>query len=969
MKIKSLTLSNFKSFPGTVEIGPFSSEANVFIGKNGAGKSSILFAVRFVVDAHERYGPHERTGLVNENTPDLRAYAEIVFDNDNRAFPGGSVVTIRRAVTQKSDEYTVDGRGVSREEMVSLYEIAGLSKTMPYFVVEQGRIGELARMSSHARMGVIRELAGSTVYEKDKEEGRKVLEESRGLEEKTQTLISSIKKRVSIMEEEKARRRLREEAGKKKEVLVRELYKRELQKIKGKLEEIVSEDSAALDTTTEENEAAIRARLEQVLSQLPPTNPNPTPNPTPNPNHHSSTIPETREEIKRLERQKSAAREEIKHLEALCRGTEALASEINNLKLQGPSAVAKKLAELKQQAQHQAQQQAQHQASGPGFVAVKPEKPEHKEDVLEQRRELWRLEKETQKKKQDLEARLKEDERAFLMRCKGFALGSELRQIQGVLGYVYDIIAIPPEMLAALAATSVHLLMSVVVKDVEDAIRLVREHGIEQTVIPLSRAKAAKARKKLHTPIPSLSSYISCADEFADLIEYLFGSIYYLPDFESAKTASRTYGINVITAAGEYFSATGSISGGEEKASTGFRRYIATKEEYRECLSREKDVARLKEENETHYRALTRTKPYAHTLTLESMIFALENEDVDLSLLLLQRKAAYENTAALDGLYASLTAQEQAKEAAAAAENLQQLQELAASLEEKLALCAGTPQWQEKMEEKARLEAKFRRVQKKILSLNADTVDQVTLSPSQAVDLRTASKEQLIGALAVLKRQSSDLPPETGETEHIFTEYLKMTEKLKELNTAKTKIFEMQAALEAKKEEVIGLTVSQVKSNFEYFFHKVTRGTARMTSSDTHEHLEVEASFNGEPLVGVNELSGGQRTVVALCLILAVQKVYEAPFYLLDEFDANLDASVLSGIVQSGVLSGKQLLLCTFRGETLGLGQSFFHVRDSSEVKECSVDEAADLVCSFCPSHTPPTPRKPRKPRASPKRE
>lgn len=42
----------------------------------------------------------------------------------------------------------------------------------------------------------------------------------------------------------------------------------------------------------------------------------------------------------------------------------------------------------------------------------------------------------------------------------------------------------------------------------------------------------------------------------------------------------------------------------------------------------------------------------------------------------------------------------------------------------------------------------------------------------------------------------------------------------------------------------------------------------------------------------MKQLSGGQKTVVALALIFAIQRCDPAPFYLFDEIDAALDPQV-----------------------------------------------------------------------------
>jgi structural maintenance of chromosome 3 (chondroitin sulfate proteoglycan 6) len=51
-------------------------------------------------------------------------------------------------------------------------------------------------------------------------------------------------------------------------------------------------------------------------------------------------------------------------------------------------------------------------------------------------------------------------------------------------------------------------------------------------------------------------------------------------------------------------------------------------------------------------------------------------------------------------------------------------------------------------------------------------------------------------------------------------------------------------------------------------------------------------SFTGRnaEMKEMNQLSGGQKSLVALALIFAIQKCDPAPFYLFDEIDAALDS-------------------------------------------------------------------------------
>ena len=56
----------------------------------------------------------------------------------------------------------------------------------------------------------------------------------------------------------------------------------------------------------------------------------------------------------------------------------------------------------------------------------------------------------------------------------------------------------------------------------------------------------------------------------------------------------------------------------------------------------------------------------------------------------------------------------------------------------------------------------------------------------------------------------------------------------------------------------------------------------------------------------MNQLSGGQKTLVALTLIFAIQKCDPAPFYLFDEIDQALDPSYRKAV------AGKKHFLKTF---------------------------------------------------------
>lgn len=74
----------------------------------------------------------------------VSAYVEMVFDNSDHRFPTGrDEVVLRRTIGLKKDEYSLDRRPVSKQDVANLLQSAGFSRSNPYFIVPQGRVRDL----------------------------------------------------------------------------------------------------------------------------------------------------------------------------------------------------------------------------------------------------------------------------------------------------------------------------------------------------------------------------------------------------------------------------------------------------------------------------------------------------------------------------------------------------------------------------------------------------------------------------------------------------------------------------------------------------------------------------------------------------------------------------------------------------------------------------------------------------------
>jgi len=104
--------------------------------------------------------------------------------------------------------------------------------------------------------------------------------------------------------------------------------------------------------------------------------------------------------------------------------------------------------------------------------------------------------------------------------------------------------------------------------------------------------------------------------------------------------------------------------------------------------------------------------------------------------------------------------------------------------------------------------------------------------------------------------------------------------------------------LDVERQKDVKRTISQVDKHFNDIFSALLPGTGAHLHQIYEDDdpsllkgLRLGVSFNGVEKASLTELSGGQRSLLALSLILALLKFQPAPFYILDEIDSALDLS------------------------------------------------------------------------------
>ncbi|KAJ6216345.1 hypothetical protein RDWZM_007502 [Blomia tropicalis] len=242
MYIKQIIINGFRSYREQTVVEPFSPRHNVIVGRNGSGKSNFFYAIQFVLsDEFSHLRPDQRQQLLHEG-PGQRtmiAYVEIIFDNsDNRLPIDESVVTLRRQIGLKKDQYYLNKKIVTRADVMNVLESAGFSRSNPYYIVKQGKINQMATAPDPQRLKILREVAGTRIYDERKEESRVVLRETENRLEKIIDLIKYIEEKLQTLEGEKEELKEYQKWDKMRRALEYTIYNNELEEARKRQKEL-----------------------------------------------------------------------------------------------------------------------------------------------------------------------------------------------------------------------------------------------------------------------------------------------------------------------------------------------------------------------------------------------------------------------------------------------------------------------------------------------------------------------------------------------------------------------------------------------------------------------------------------------------------------------------------------------------------------------------------------------------------
>ncbi len=252
-----------------------------------------------------------------------------------------------------------------------------------------------------------------------------------------------------------------------------------------------------------------------------------------------------------------------------------------------------------------------------------------------------------------------------------------------------------------------------------------------------------------------------------------------------------------------------------------------------------------------------------------------------------------------------------------------------------------------------------------------------------AAEVSVFAKKSIAALMKNLEKINKDLKKYSHVNKKAFDQFVNFSEqrdalikRKEELDEGGLKVKELIESLDRKKDEAINRTFRGVSAHFKDVFKElVPNGAGELImrtvmddvdgQSDEDEEAKLTKKDPGNPDVSLyrgvgikvrfsrvgenfmmSQLSGGQKALVAMGLIFAIQRCDPAPFYLFDELDQALDstyrAAVASLIKRQATPSddpndpreSTQFICSTFRPELVAAANRCFGI--SHQNKVCS---------------------------------
>ncbi|PFX31137.1 Structural maintenance of chromosomes protein 2 [Stylophora pistillata] len=225
MYIKQVVIDGFKSYATRTTISGFDPQFNAITGLNGSGKSNILDSICFLLGISNltqvRASSLQELVYKGGQAGVTKATVTITFDNtDKKQSPLGyetfeEITVSRQVVIGGRNKYLINGCNANNTRVQDLFRSVQLNVNNPHFLIMQGRITKVLNMKPPEILSMIEEAAGTRMYESKKQSAQRTIEKKDSklqeietilAEEITPTLTKLKEERASYLEYQKVMR-------------------------------------------------------------------------------------------------------------------------------------------------------------------------------------------------------------------------------------------------------------------------------------------------------------------------------------------------------------------------------------------------------------------------------------------------------------------------------------------------------------------------------------------------------------------------------------------------------------------------------------------------------------------------------------------------------------------------------------------------------------------------------------------
>ncbi len=166
------------------------------------------------------------------------------------------------------------------------------------------------------------------------------------------------------------------------------------------------------------------------------------------------------------------------------------------------------------------------------------------------------------------------------------------------------------------------------------------------------------------------------------------------------------------------------------------------------------------------------------------------------------------------------------------------------------------------------------------------------------------------------------------EERHTF-----LAEQVEDLRRSKADLLEIVKEVDERVERVFTEAFHDTAEQFERVFSRLfPGGEGRITLTNPDDMLttgiEVEARPPGKKIKRLSLLSGGERSLTAVALLVAIFKARPSPFYIMDEVEAALDDTNLGRLITlfEELRDSSQLIVITHQKRTMEVADALYGV-------------------------------------------